>query len=51
MDTRHALAYGLIIALVLGLVVIVRFTRRAASRARRDANRPIRITKDQSARD
>ena len=48
MDTRHALAYALIALLIVAPFVILRWTRRAARRERREANRPIRITGEQN---
>jgi uncharacterized membrane-anchored protein YhcB (DUF1043 family) len=51
MDTRHAVAYGLIAALLIGAVVAMRLLRRAARRERREAQRPIHITRDEPSDD
>jgi hypothetical protein len=45
METRHAVAYALILGLVVAPILIILFLRRTRRRDRHDAERPIRITK------
>ena len=46
MDMRHIVAYGLILAMVIGPVAIIWLLRRATLRARREAQRPTHVTKE-----
>jgi hypothetical protein len=50
MDTRHIVAYALLAALLVAPFLIVRFTRRAARRERKAAERPIRITREHESK-
>ena len=51
METRHAVAYALIFGLILAPIIVVLLLRRTRRRDRRDASRPIRITKGKRPRD
>ena len=44
-ETRHLIAYALIIAVIAVPMVVIHLLRRAAWKGRREAERPIRITK------
>jgi hypothetical protein len=46
METRQLIAYALIIAIVAAPLIVRHFVRRTARRDRREADRPIHITKD-----
>ncbi len=46
METRHLVAYALILGLLVVPFIIARVLRRAGRRERREAERPIRITRN-----
>ncbi len=45
-EMRHLIAYALIFAVIAVPMVVIHLLRRAAWKGRREAARPIRITKD-----
>ncbi len=50
-ESRHLIAYGLILGILLLPVFVLYRMKRAARRERHDAERPIRITRDRKKRD
>lgn len=46
METRQLIAYALILAIVVAPFVVRHFVRRGARRERKEAERPIRITRN-----
>jgi uncharacterized membrane protein len=51
MDMRHTLAYGMILALLAAAGAVIWVVRRRARTDRRDARRPIRITRKKRRHD
>lgn len=51
METRHAVAYALIIGLIVAPILIAMFLRRARRRDRKEAERPIRISRGKRSPD
>jgi hypothetical protein len=51
MDTRHIIAYGMILGLLLAASAVAWVIRRKARVERREAQRPIRITRKKQAGD
>jgi hypothetical protein len=51
MEMRHAVAYALIFGLVVAPILIAMFLRRARRRDRKEAERPIRISRGKRSRD
>jgi hypothetical protein len=51
MDTRHLVAYALIFGLIVAPILIAMFLRRARRRDKREAERPIRISRGKRSRD
>ena len=51
METRRLIAYALILALLVAPFIVRYVVRRGARRDRKDAERPIRITRNKRSRD
>lgn len=51
MDTRHAVAYALILGLIVAPMLIIWVLKRRARSDRREARRPIRLTGEEASDD